>query len=129
LSEVPLLNLLTCHVVARDPSVVIEVHGELDLHTVGDLDVELRPLVGAGRFVVVDLSRLVFCSAVGVQLFLELRHRAHAAGGSLVLRAPSAPVRRILTVTGVRDAFPVSDAGPEPRGDHKQDPRAEPETV
>jgi anti-sigma B factor antagonist len=101
--------------------VVVELDGELDQAVRDELDAQLRPLARSGRALVLDAARLVFCSAGGLGLFLELRDEARAAGGSVALHAPAAGVRRLLALTGLHEAFPLTgepgEQSPEPGGE------------
>jgi anti-anti-sigma factor len=100
--------------------VVVELDGELDLAVQDELDAQLRPLARSGRALVLDTTRLVFCSAGGLRLFLELRDEARTAGGSVALHTPSAGLRRLLALTGLAEVFPLtgntSAPSPEPGG-------------
>lgn len=86
------------------------VVGELDIATAPPLAHHLLEVVRAGDTVVVDLERVEFCGAAGVQLLVELRDHVAALDGRLVLRAPSRPVLKVLAVTQLTAGFEV--AGP-----------------
>jgi anti-anti-sigma factor len=46
-------------------------------------------------------------AAAGLHALLEQQDRYTRSGGQLVAAAPSAPVRRVLCVTGLEKALPV----------------------
>ncbi|MGW4645597.1 STAS domain-containing protein [Kitasatospora sp. NPDC004289] len=84
---------------------------------VGDLDVEsLSPaeqvldeaLHARPEVVVVDLAEVGFCDSSGLNLLLRTRVAAQGAGVGLRLAAASAPVRRLLELTGAEAVFELS---------------------
>src|SRR3954454_3375926 len=82
----------------------------LVLHLRGELDVATVPLVqetvdrrAVGRpGLIVDLGALEFLDAAGLRLMVELRRRH---GRQLAFGQPTAPVGRVLDITGLRGAF------------------------
>ncbi|WP_405652037.1 GAF domain-containing protein [Streptomyces sp. RK9] len=102
--------------VARaDGRVTIRVAGELDIASVPVLARELHRAVErpVGR-TSLDLSRVTFCGTAGVDLLLDARLRAAAAGGSLAVeRAHSAvlrPLRSCGDAEGLRIAQELATA-------------------
>ena len=57
---------------------------------------------------ILDLAGVRFCDCAGLNLFLRLQQRARAAGGSLHLAAPTAPVRRLITLVRLSDVLPIT---------------------
>ncbi|MFC9816993.1 STAS domain-containing protein [Streptomyces virginiae] len=55
----------------------------------------------------VDLDAVELFTADGLNLLLALQDTARDRGVPLVLVAPSAPVRRVLDVTGAAEAFTI----------------------
>jgi anti-sigma B factor antagonist len=98
--------------VIRGPAAVTRVLavGEIDSASAGHLDraVEHEPAAGTAALVV-DLSRVSFCSSCGLHLLVTLPRRADAAGVPLELVA-TGPVRRVLAAAGLRDVFSVQDS-------------------
>ena len=86
----------------RARRVVVQVKGEVDVATSADLaDTIARAVARAaeGRVeLVIDLARLRFIDVSGLNVLLLAARRARADGGTLVLRAPSRHVRRLLGV-------------------------------
>jgi anti-sigma B factor antagonist len=58
-----------------------------------------EPLADSGSHLILDLAGLRFCDCAGLTLFLRIQQHARAAGGSLQLAAPTASVRRLITMT------------------------------
>jgi anti-anti-sigma factor len=79
---------------------VIRVSGELDMST-AHLLTDLVETVAASRpaRVVVDMAEVTFLCATGLGALIAARDMVLAAGGQLVLRAPSPQTRLILTLT------------------------------
>lgn len=86
----------------------VVVKGELDAGTVPGLRGQLEPLADSGSHLILDLAGLRFCDCAGLTLFLRMQQRARAAGGSLQLAAPTALVRRLLTLTRLSGVIPVT---------------------
>src|ERR1700722_1762467 len=98
---------------------VVALAGELDLATAPELRQQLGLLSEQGKHhVTLDLTHLDFVVPTGLSVFVMAFNRAHAAGGSMVIRNPSLPVMRIFEITGLTSVFtiavdeePVSSAG------------------
>ena len=60
---------------------------------------------GDGRLVV-DMTRTQFCDSSGLRTLLVARKRAQSDGSQLLLAASSAPVLRLLALTGVDQMLP-----------------------
>ena len=83
----------------------------------GELDLAARPVVteqvnGALvenadiERVAVDLGEVKFCDSSGLGALLDIRRAAEKLGATLVLRAPSAGVARVLDVSGIDELLP-----------------------
>lgn len=84
-------------VVEGDPPVV-EVVGEIDLATAGQLSAALEPLLAAGDGpVVIDVGAVSFIDSSGLAV---LAHSA-ASGRTVILRHPSKIVVRVIETTGL----------------------------
>lgn len=84
-------------VVDGDPPVV-EVAGEIDLATAGELGAALEPLLASGDGpVVIDVGGVSFIDSSGLAV---LAHAA-ASGRPVVLRHPSKIVVRVIETTGL----------------------------
>lgn len=88
---------------------VVEVGGEVELHSAGQLRDELmRAVASDNPCVVVDLSRVTFIDSTGlgvlVGAFKSVRER-----GALSLVCPQRSVRRVLEITGLTQVFPMYD--------------------
>jgi anti-sigma B factor antagonist len=98
---------------------ILEVAGELDIATRGDLADRLTQTLAAGgkADVVLDFSRLRFCDASGLSLLVSARLRIRARNGRLRLVCPDGLVRRLVRIAGLQQSIPVYDTLEEALGD------------
>jgi anti-sigma B factor antagonist len=92
-----------------ESATVVEVGGEVELHSASQLRDELvRAGASDNPCVVVDLSRVTFIDSTGlgvlVGAFKSVRER-----GALSLVCPQRSVRRVLEITGLTQVFPIFD--------------------
>lgn len=93
-----LLNVVT--ETAGDGTVTVELEGELDVYSAGDLYNQLREAEAGARDMVVDLSGLEFIDCAGLHQLVEACHRAEARGGRLTLVKGPQNVQRVFMLTG-----------------------------
>lgn len=106
----PLLDATGAAVtVTRDRAALTQVVvvGELDLATVDELDLATAALPADSVTVLLDLTRVEFCSATAAGFLLDLRERLGHAGVPLALVVDRGPVQRALDVTGVAPRLPI----------------------
>ena len=83
----------------------------------GELDLAARPVVTeqvSGALaenddverVAVDLGDVKFCDSSGLGALLDIRRAADKLGATIVLRAPSAGVARVLDIAGIDKLLP-----------------------
>ncbi len=93
---------------------VLAVAGEVDMSN-AHLIVELAEAALRERpDLVLDLSAVTFFGAHGISALLRVQAAAARAGGSCVLRSPSAFVQYVLAVSGVIRGH--QDGSPGPKG-------------
>ncbi len=85
-----------------DGSVVLELSGELDYATVGQLEAAVRDAsIGAlVPSIIIDCARLTFVDSTGVGTLVAVHRRARDIGVALVLINPSPFLRDLLAITG-----------------------------
>jgi anti-sigma B factor antagonist len=83
--------------------------GEIDAHTAPDLGARLEPLPGDAGDVIVDVAGIEFIDSSGLRVLIEAHQRAGAAGRRLVIRRPSASVRRLFEISGLSEHLVVAD--------------------
>ncbi|GAY07432.1 STAS domain-containing protein [Pseudonocardia sp. N23] len=92
----------------------VTVRGELSYITAPAVDEQLRALPGpgpghGGADVVIDLAEVSFCDSSGLAALLSAHRRTSRRGGTVVLRSPQGPMRRILRLTGVEVLFEIEE--------------------
>ena len=82
--------------------VVMAIHGEIDAATslaVRTFFAEMEP----NNLVILDCAEVDFMDFTGLNLLLALQSRMREHAGSLRIRRPSMPVRRIIECTSLHD--------------------------
>jgi anti-anti-sigma factor len=96
-------------------AVVVSVHGEVDISTATELgDIVNAVIDGRERGVVLDLARCSFLDASGLEVMATAARRLRllALSETLVVRTPSAIVRRIMTITGLDQLVTIEELPP-----------------
>lgn len=93
----------------REGTVVLALHGELDLATVGQL-VEAAAGVAPATQLVIDLTDLEFMDSTGLRTLMNLDVRGRAEGWTISLAAPQPQVMRLLKLSGFEDRIQIRDA-------------------
>jgi anti-anti-sigma factor len=77
----------------------VVLEGELDLASAPEIRRSVADAISTGDGdVVVDLSKVTFMGATGLNVLVSARNRLGAADRRLIVRCPSASVRRILAI-------------------------------
>jgi stage II sporulation protein AA (anti-sigma F factor antagonist) len=79
---------------------LVQVTGELDLATCGELEAALQA-ADLGTRVVIDLTACDFLDSSGLRVLMAGAGRSESAGGRVVLVAPDPRIRRVLELTGI----------------------------
>lgn len=103
------LDQLTAVVDRAATPPVIALSGELDPHTAPLLQREIDGVITEGSDLVLDLSQLGFVDSSGLRVLISAQQQLADHGGTLVVRAPSETVRRLLEITGLVDHITISD--------------------
>jgi anti-anti-sigma factor len=120
--------LLSLELTTNGSVTLIKIGGELDMSTAALFNDMVEAVVcRRPARVVVDMADVTFLCATGLGGLIQARQTIAAGGGLLVLRTPSRPTRRLLTLTGTDGLFPL-EAEPLPRpgsgqDEQRQDPR------
>ena len=98
---------------------VIAAPEEIDITSAAGLRAALFEAVAHGNgTAVADMSRTQFCDSSGLHVLVRAHQRAQAEGGEVRLVISSAPVRRILALTGIDRMIPhfptLDQALPQP---------------
>ncbi|GAA3117597.1 hypothetical protein GCM10010521_01620 [Streptomyces rameus] len=97
----PLPGVATASYASDGRRTRVEIHGELDLDSGNRLRPELHEaLADSAGGLDLDLNGLAFCDCAGLGVLLDLRQRARSQNKSVVVRASSPAVDRLLTLIG-----------------------------
>jgi anti-sigma B factor antagonist len=99
---------LLCLALTCGPVTIIELRGVVDMDTAHSI-MELVNQVAKSSpsLVILDMGEISFFCAAGLRALLKAQKRIKEAGGQLRLRDPSPATRRVLTITGTADTFPI----------------------
>jgi anti-sigma B factor antagonist len=98
----------------RPGTVVLAVHGDVDLHVADEFEQALRSAVGdAPSTVIVDLSKATFLDSMALGVLLGATKRLRDRGGRLRVVAPHSEVRRILEITHLDRVFELDESRAE----------------
>ena len=99
-----------------EPGVVrLEIEGELDVLTTPRLATELNSVVRLSNDnVVVDLRRTEFIDSAGLQILLGTRRRLGRFSRRLTVVCDDGPVRRVIELTRLEEAFGLTRGTEEP---------------
>lgn len=88
---------------------VVRAAGELDLHSAEAFRNEVDAWVEqtGARHVVLNLRRVSFIDSTGLGALLGRQRRLHAAGGTLSVVRPAAPLRVLFDAAGMGELLPV----------------------
>jgi anti-anti-sigma factor len=103
-------QLLSVEVTRDSGALVIRPIGELDIWTTQMLDAELRKAIATdAREVFLDLGGLSFIDSTGVRLLVLAATSSCRNGSRLRMLRGSAPVDRVLQVSGLDHSLPFID--------------------
>ncbi len=101
--------------IERNSPTSLRISGEVDLANAEDLAAAFEGLENADRDVELDLEGLTFIDSTGIRQLILLARRL-PAGRSLVIRSPTAAVRRTFEIAGIPDVPQVSLADDDGSG-------------
>jgi anti-sigma B factor antagonist len=103
--------------------IVVTMWGELDLYSAPKLADAIGELIRRGhQEVALDLGAVEFMDSTGVRVLVGVFESLRDVDGQLLLQAASAPVRRVVALTGLDrllvlpDAADLPSRAAEPRG-------------
>lgn len=88
--------------IRSDREAEVTLTGELDIAHVDRLRRTLRAMLASGRHLTIDASQLDFIDGTGLTTLLLAHREARARDLTVRLVAASAPVERLLDLTGAR---------------------------
>jgi anti-anti-sigma factor len=94
----------------RDGTVVLRLHGELDLASADAVSLRLDTLAASGDAVVLDVDRLSFMDSSGLRVVLQAAEASRTSDWSFSVTAGSEQVRNLFASAGVTDRLPIVPA-------------------
>jgi anti-sigma B factor antagonist len=102
---------------SRDQSITLAVTGDLDVYTAPRLRDCLLDLLAQGhRAVAVDLNAVEFVDSAGLGVLIAALRRFGSDSGLLSLVCTSAPIIRLLELTGLTSVFTIVASAQEVTG-------------
>lgn len=92
----------------RDDTVVLAVHGDLDLATADQVGQRLTALAAERTPVLLDLDELAFMDSSGLRIVLQAAEDARSMSWRFALTPGSPQVRRLFESAGVADRLPIA---------------------
>lgn len=94
---------------SREVATIIEVAGELDLHSAPQLRAETARAIESQSSprIIVDLSGVTFLDSTGVGVLVGALKRAREANGALQFCGAQTRVSRVFEITGLIGALPL----------------------
>lgn len=90
---------------------IVEVSGEVDVHTAPALDTALTGLVEDGNYrLVVDLSQVDFLDSTGLGVLVKTLKRVREHSGTLAVVAPTERIAKVFRITGLDSAIALHDS-------------------
>jgi anti-sigma B factor antagonist len=100
-------SLLEIVVDSVEDARIIHARGEVDLSSVELLRSQIDAARRERTVTLIDLSEITFMDSSGLHLLIEAAREAEGDGWSLFVVRPSAPVRRVLEVSGTLRMLPI----------------------
>lgn len=103
----------------EDPWTVLEVGGELDLHTSTELRDQLTELIDAGDTrLAVDLADVSFMDSSSLGVMVASLKRAREKGGDIAITGAGGSPLKVLSLTGMDAVFTMAATAADlPTGD------------
>jgi anti-anti-sigma factor len=90
-------------------TLAVKLSGEFDMGSVAAFRTAVEEAPEPWKSATIDLRDVVFMDSSGLQELVRLNNRAHEKNLELVLVTPSAPVLRLLELTGLQPHFAIRD--------------------
>ena len=91
-----------------DSQTVVEVRGDVDIHTAPQLrDRLIDVLTGGGKSVIVDLTSLTFMDSTGLGALVAARTHAEETNATLRIVCPSERLLKLFRITGLDRVFAI----------------------
>lgn len=102
------MTTLTITATSRGTSHVLELAGEIDMSTAGQLREALRDLtLHHAQQLIIDMAGLDFCDSTGISVLVAARTHALVADASIALTCVPSHLVQALRVVGLDQIFPI----------------------
>ncbi len=102
-----------------DPYDIIEIGGEIDVHTAPRLREAIVEAVEAGRHrLIIDVQKVDFLDSTGLGVLVGGLKRVRADGGSLDIVCTQERILKIFEITGLHKVFGLHGSVDEARAAH-----------
>jgi anti-sigma B factor antagonist len=88
---------------------LVELAGDIDGSTAGNVQEQVLPLVVASVRMILDMTQVSYMSSAGLRLLLSLHRQVVAKAGQVVLVGISEEIQDTMSITGFLDFFKTSD--------------------
>lgn len=88
---------------------VCELEGRLDATQAEAIQDELLGIIGSSQKVLIHLGEVGYISSIGIRVLVRAAKQVRAAAGTLKLCNTSAPVRKVLEISGMDGILNVCD--------------------
>jgi anti-sigma B factor antagonist len=96
---------------ALEGATVVEIGGEIELHSAPQLRAELiKAGDGVAAPIIVDLTAVTFIDSTGIGVLVGALKRAREANGALAFCGAQNRVRRVFEITGLLRALPLFES-------------------
>jgi stage II sporulation protein AA (anti-sigma F factor antagonist) len=90
-------------------TLIVYLEGEIDHHTAEDIReyIDREYQKKKTKHLLVDLSQIGFMDSSGIGLLIGRYKKCHLSGGKMALLNVSAPLERLLTLSGIPKIMPI----------------------
>jgi anti-sigma B factor antagonist len=97
-----------------DSQVIVEVRGEVDVHSAPQLRDRLTQVIdGGNKSVVVDLTRLAFIDSTGLGALVAALNHAKSTDAALRVVCSSERLLKLFRITGLHEVFSIFPTVPQ----------------
>jgi anti-sigma B factor antagonist len=102
------MNELTVH--SGGPPTVVDLRGEIDVATAGDVRTQIWTLVRNGQHeLILDLDQVTFMDSSGLGMLVSGLRRVQHHGGYLELVCSQERLLMLFRITGLNETFRIHD--------------------
>ncbi|PID56142.1 anti-sigma B factor antagonist [candidate division KSB3 bacterium] len=100
---------MTCHISTDHHVSLIELAGDIDGKTAGEIQERIFPDVETASKILVNMHEVEYMSSAGLRMLLLLYRQVRKKSGQIALVGLSEDIKDIMSVTGFLEYFRVCD--------------------